>query len=83
MTLTANSIAKGDYAAFFRLLSAFLHFLKRKKFTQATKKLLLFSNFTQDILEDYSKYDISVAVNVSNDRIRSSTFCASARIIQM
>ena len=39
VTLTANSIAKGDYAAFFRLLSAFLHFLKRKKFTQATKKI--------------------------------------------
>ena len=39
VTLTANSIAKGDYAAFFRLLSAFLHFLKRKKFTQATNKI--------------------------------------------
>ena len=54
VTLTANSIAKGDYATFFRLLSAFCTFKRQR--------LAFSSNFTQDILEDYSKYDISVAL---------------------
>ena len=53
-----------------------LHF-ETKKFTQAVKQIsILFFNFTKDILEDYSKYDISVA---SNDHIHSLTFRASAR----
>ena len=38
VTLTANSIAKGDHATFSRLLSAFC-ILKRKKFTQAMNKI--------------------------------------------
>ena len=61
---------------------SFSHFETKNSHKQRTR-LVLFSNFIQDILEDYSKYDISVAVNVLNDHIRSSTFCASATTIQM
>ena len=40
VTLTANSIAKGDHETFLRLLSAFRTF-KRQKFAQAVNKISL------------------------------------------
>ena len=48
VTLTANSIAKGDHETFLRLLSAF-RTLKRKKFTQATNMISILFLF-------YSRY---------------------------
>ena len=75
-TLTGKiSLQKATMQRFpvcFRLLL----FETKKNSHKQWNRSVFFFNFTKDILEDYRKYDISVALN---DRIHSLTFCASAR----